>query len=331
MKLLIITDAWKPQVNGVVRTLETTIKKLTQQGYSVKVLSPEGKRTLPCPTYKEISLTLSPYNTVCKTFDNFLPESIHIATEGPLGWAGRRFCKRYSLNFTTSFHTRFPEYVKARTQIPTSWTYKILRHFHSIARNVMVTTPSMKSKLNEYGFKNLQRWSRGVDTDFFTPKRRVFNSNKPKLLYVGRVSVEKNLEAFLDMEIDSHKIVVGDGPLLKTLKQKYPDTLFTGIKFGEELVHYYAQADAFVFPSRTDTFGLVMLEALACGTPVAAYPTEGPIDVIQSSDVGCLNKDLKVATLSALRKSRKQCRSYSESFSWEACTTQFSNHLVPTI
>lgn len=331
MKLLIITDAWKPQVNGVVRTLDMTSKELTKKGYKVNIVSPQGNKTLPCPTYSEIPLTLAPYKVVQNSFQQFTPDTIHIATEGPLGWAARKFCKTYDLNFTTSFHTRFPEYVHARTKIPTQWSYKVLRHFHSIARRVMVTTPSMKDKLNSHGFRNLQRWSRGVDTELFKPAKRVFNSNKPKLLYVGRVAIEKNLNAFLEMDIDAHKIVVGDGPLLHLLKQKYPETLFTGAKFGKELVHYYAQADVFVFPSRTDTFGLVMLEALSCGTPVAAFPTEGPIDVIQSSEVGCLNKDLKKATLTALRKSRKQCRAYAENFSWDKCTRQFINHLVPIV
>ncbi|MCB0379343.1 MAG: glycosyltransferase family 1 protein [Bdellovibrionales bacterium] len=328
MKLLVVTDAWEPQVNGVVRTLKTTCHKLQTWGHEVEMLTPLGGKSIPCPTYKEISLTLSPFKHISQNMEMFNADAIHIATEGPLGWAARRYCKLRGLSFTTSFHTRFPEYIHARAKIPTHWTYKLLRRFHSLARSVMVTTPSMKTKLNEHGFKNLQHWSRGVDTDLFRPQSRSLSSNKPKLLYVGRVAVEKNLEAFLEMDIDSIKIVVGDGPQLQQLKLRYPEVIFTGAKFGDELVSYYAQADAFVFPSRTDTFGLVMLEALACGTPVAAFPTEGPLDVIQSREVGCLDRDLKKATMRALGKSRSKCRRYAEQFSWDHCTKQFLDHLV---
>lgn len=328
MKVLIVTDAWKPQVNGVVRTLEATKKQLIKKGHEVKLVTPDGQRVIPCPTYNEISLTLSPSKVIKESLECFSPDIIHIATEGPLGWAGRRYCKKNNFKFTTSFHTRFPEYIYARTKVPTRLTYKVLQRFHSLAKQVMVTTTSMERKLKGVGFNNLIKWSRGVDTDFFKPQRRTFSSNKPKLLYVGRVAIEKNLEAFLDMSIDAIKIVVGDGPQLNYLKTKYPEVLFTGSKFGEDLVYYYSMADAFVFPSRTDTFGLVMLEALACGTPVAAYPVEGPIDVIQSSDIGCLDKDLKKATLLALRKSRKGCRDYALEFSWDKCTDQFFNNLM---
>lgn len=327
MRVLIVTDAWKPQVNGVVRTLDSTSNHLRKLGHNVEMITPQGCKSIPCPTYKEISLALSPSRLVKNTFHQFDPEMIHIATEGPLGWSARRFCKKNNLNFTTSFHTQFPEYIHARTRIPTGWTYKVLRRFHSLARHVMVTTFSMEKKLASAGFKNLTKWSRGVDTGLFQPQSRSYMGSKPNLLYVGRVAIEKNLEAFLAMDIDAVKIVVGDGPQLPFLKSKYPDVVFAGAKFGEELVQYYSMADAFVFPSRTDTFGLVMLEALACGTPVAAYPVEGPIDVIQSSEVGCLDKDLKKATLMALGKSRRKCRNYALEFSWEKCTNQFFNNL----
>lgn len=327
MRILIVTDAWKPQVNGVVRTLEATSRQLIRKGHQVEFVTPLAGKTIPCPTYREISLTLSPSKIVKNKVYDFNPESIHIATEGPLGWATRKFCKKNNLKFTTSFHTQFPEYIHARTKIPTSLSYKVLRHFHSLARLVMVTTKSMEKKLQGVGFSNLESWSRGVDTDLFLPQLRGFELSKPKLLYVGRVAVEKNLEAFLEMKIDAHKIIVGEGPQKLALMHKYPEAEFVGGKFGQELVEYYSMADVFVFPSRTDTFGLVMLEALACGTPVAAYPVEGPIDVIQNSEVGCLDQNLKQATLQALRKSRRKCRNYALQFSWEKCTDQFFNNL----
>ncbi len=328
---MIVTDAWKPQVNGVVRTLDSTSKHLQKMGHEIEMITPQGGKSMPCPTYNEISLVLSPNRVVKNSFNQFQPEVVHIATEGPLGWAARRYCKKNNLHFTTSFHTQFPEYIHARTRIPTHWTYKVLRRFHSLARQVMVTTFSMEKKLQSVGFRNLASWSRGVDTHLFHPQSRSYMGSKPNLLYVGRVAVEKNLEAFLSMDIDAMKIVVGDGPQLPYLKAKYPEVLFTGAKFGNELVQHYSLADAFVFPSRTDTFGLVMLEALACGTPVAAYPVEGPIDVIQSSEVGCLDKDFKKATLMALGKSRRKCRSYALEFSWERCTKQFLNNLLPAV
>ncbi len=331
MKILIVTDAWKPQVNGVVRTLESTSSHLKKMGHEIEMITPQGCRSVPCPTYNEISLALSPSRLVKNTFHEFQPDVIHIATEGPLGWTARRFCKKNDLQFTTSFHTQFPEYIHARTRIPTPWTYRVLKRFHSLARQVMVTTLSMEKKLQAVGFTNLAKWSRGVDTELFMPLSRSFVRSKPTLLYVGRVAVEKNLEAFLTMDIDANKIVVGEGPQLAYLRLKYPEVLFAGAKFGQDLVQFYSLADAFVFPSRTDTFGLVMLEALACGTPVAAYPVEGPIDVIQSSEVGCLDKDLKKATIMALRKSRKKCRQYALQFSWERCTKQFFNNLLPAM
>lgn len=331
MKIMIVTDAWRPQVNGVVRTLESTQKQLINLGHNVQMLTPEGSRTIPCPTYPEIPLVLSPYSKVEMAFDSFVPDAVHIATEGSLGWAARRHCKRAGLHFTTSFHTRFPEYIQARTHLPKGPIYRVLRRFHSLARRVMVNTQSMEHRLLLNGFKNLKKWSRGVDTELFRPLPRSFSTSKPKLLYVGRVAVEKNLEAFLNLQIDSVKIVVGDGPQLLNLKRKYPEVLFAGAKTGEDLVYFYAMADVFVFPSLTDTFGLVMLEALACGTPVAAFPTEGPIDVIQSSEVGSLDRNLERAVQTALRKSRRSCRDYAMQFSWEKCTRQFVDNLIPAI
>lgn len=327
MRIMIVTDAWKPQVNGVVRTLDTTKRELMKKGHRVEMVTPLGCTTISMPTYSEIDLVLSPKKYVVEKLNQFNPEMIHIATEGPLGWSARKLCKKNNLKFTTSFHTQFPEYIHARTRLPTGFSYKILKRFHSLARQVMVTTKSMERKLKHIGFQNLTSWSRGVDTELFRPMSMSKNSNKPILLYVGRIAVEKNLEAFLSMDIDAVKYVVGDGPQLPQLKLKYPNVIFTGAKFGQDLVQYYAMADAFVFPSRTDTFGLVMLEALACGTPVAAYPVEGPIDVIQSDEIGCLDLDLKKATLNALKKSRKLCREFALMQSWARCTTQFYNNL----
>lgn len=330
MKILIVTDAWEPQVNGVVRTLKTTQHQLEKKGHQVRVLSPQDSSTIPCPTYNEISLAVSPFKAFYKTIDEFYPEAIHIATEGPLGWASRSVCKHSGWQFTTSFHTRFPEYVHARTHLPESWFYRLLKRFHSRSQAVMVTTPSMKRKLSSKGFENLGLWSRGVDTALFQPEVAIQNRKRPQLLYVGRVAVEKNLEAFLDLKMEADKVVVGDGPQLQELKNKYKDVHFTGAKFGQELVTYYAQADCFVFPSQTDTFGLVMLEAMACGTPVAAFPTEGPIDVIQSERVGCLDKNLHKAVEKALGKSRSECRKYALEFSWEKASQQFFRQLVPS-
>lgn len=328
MKLLIVTDAWEPQINGVVRTLKKTKEILEATGMKVSMLTPCGLRTVSCPTYSEIQLTLAPFREVSERIEEFQPDFIHISTEGPLGWAARKYCRMRGLNFTSSFHTRFAEYIHARARIPISVTYKLLRHFHSIANRTMVTTPSMQLRLENFGFHNLKRWSRGVDTDHFRPFNKAKNLPVPRLLYVGRVAIEKNLEAFLKVPIASEKVVVGGGPQLESLKSKYPKVQFKGPKFGDELVEYYSSADAFVFPSQTDTFGLVMLEALACGTPVAAYPTEGPVDVIRNPEVGCLDNNLQKAISAALKLSRQKCRSYALQFSWEKSVKQFESHLV---
>jgi glycosyltransferase involved in cell wall biosynthesis len=268
MKLMIVTDAWEPQVNGVVRTLKRTKQGLENSGFDVQMVTPLGSKTVACPTYSEIQLTLSPFKKVSENIEDFQPEFIHISTEGPLGWSARKFCKLNKLNFTTSFHTRFAEYLHARTGVPIGLTYKLLRRFHSKSRYTMVTTPSMQRRLTTFGFKNLRPWGRGVDTEFFRPFERTDHRQRPIAMYVGRVAVEKNLEAFLSMNIDADKYIVGDGPQRAELEAKYPEAIFTGKKFGEDLARLYSLADVFVFPSKTDTFGLVMLEALASGTPV---------------------------------------------------------------
>ncbi|MCB0340923.1 MAG: glycosyltransferase family 1 protein [Pseudobdellovibrionaceae bacterium] len=329
MRIAIVTDAWYPQVNGVVRTLNATREHLESQGHQVFILAPDEKLTLPCPTYSEIRLSLTPYRRVSKTLLRLKPDSIHIATEGPLGWAARYFCKFHDYDFTTAFHTKFPEYVHARTKIPEDWTYGVLRRFHRPSSCTMVTTQSMEESLAARGFSRLRRWGRGVDLALFGPQHRLnLDGKSPVLLYVGRVAIEKNLEAFLSLDVQGTKYVVGDGPQLAEYRAKYPQVHFVGPKFGQDLAEYYASADVFVFPSRTDTFGLVMIEALASGTPVAAFPVTGPIDIL-NEDVGCMHEDLGVAVAGALSKSRNRCHEYAQMFSWENAAAQFVENLVP--
>ncbi|OUD14526.1 alpha-mannosyltransferase [Thioflexithrix psekupsensis] len=330
MKILIVSDAWLPQINGVVRTLSTTCQLLQHLGHEVQVINPEQFTTVPCPTYPEIRLTVNGFKRVGRLIEEFAPDSIHIATEGPLGWLARWHCIRHHKAFTTSFHTRFPEYVYARFRVPLTWTYSVLRRFHRYSAKIMVTTPSMYQELSAQGFESLSIWSRGVDVSLFRPRKEAFLEHLPRPLamYVGRVAVEKNIEAFLNAELPGSKVVVGDGPQLPALRQKYPAVHFVGLKKGEELARYYAAADVFVFPSRTDTFGLVMLEALACGTPVAAYPVPGPLDVIgEHSTVGCLHENLEEAVRIALTRDRAQCRAHALRYSWQACTQQFLDNL----
>jgi len=330
MKVLIVTDAWYPQVNGVVRTLDTVRGELLALGHEVAVISPDGFRSVPCPTYPEIRLALFPRGRVRKEIEAFAPGAIHIATEGPLGWAARAYCRRHRLPFTTSLHTRFPEYVHARFRVPVAWGYSVLRRFHRHARGVMVATPSMREALRERGFDNLQRWSRGVDTELFRPRDKDFLADKrPISMFVGRVAVEKNVEAFLSLQLPGTKYVVGDGPLLDSLKVRFPEVRFTGYKKGEELARHIAAADVFVFPSRTDTFGLVLLEAMASGVPVAAYPVTGPIDVVNGSKAGVLGEDIGCAARAALELSAEDCREYAMSYSWHACAEQFLGNLHP--
>lgn len=330
MRILIVSDAWEPQINGVVRTLQKTRAELEALGHVVEVVGPERFRTMPCPTYPEIPLALFPARGLADIVDAWQPESIHIATEGPLGQATRKLCARRGWAFTTSFHTRFPEYIEARFGIPERWIYGFMRGFHNQATRTLVTTPSMKARLEERGFRNLVIWSRGVDTQQFHPyAERVMDLPRPIFMNIGRVAVEKNLEAFLKLDLPGSKLVVGDGPMLEQLRRAYPDVTFVGAKQGEELARYYALGDVFVFPSRTDTFGLVLLEALASGVPVAAFPVEGPIDVVTDPDVGMLDEDLHAACLGALGKDREVCRAHALRFSWAACARTFQDSLVP--
>jgi len=330
MRIVIATDAWAPQVNGVVRTLEHTRDELLSMGHELRLVTPEGRRSVPCPTYPEIRLALFPGRSIRRELDAWQPDCVHVATEGPIGLAVRRYCLKRGLRFTTADHTRFPEYLRARLPIPVSWTVALLRRFHRVAERTMVPTTGMQQLLNERGFRNVVIWSRGVNTDLFVPEpRHDYGLPRPVLLYMGRVAVEKNIEAFLAMRVDGSKVVIGDGPDRERLARAYPDCLFVGYRFGAELARYLAGGDAFVFPSRTDTFGLVMLEAMACGLPVAALPVTGPIDVVEDGVTGALDEDLARSCRRALTLDRQACRRHAESHSWNAAARQFEQHLSP--
>jgi glycosyltransferase involved in cell wall biosynthesis len=331
MRIAIITDAWHPQTNGVVTTLEQTGRCLTAMGHEVLYVTPEPFRTIPMPSYPSIRLALFPRKKVFEMLDKYKPESVHVATEGPLGQAGRKYCVRRRLSFTTSYHTQFPQYVRLRIPIPLRLTYSILRRFHRAAHKVLVATESQRQELERRGFKNVVLWTRGVDTKLFKPgDKSLIKDSRPISIYMGRVAVEKNIEAFLSMQLPGTKYIVGDGPDFDSLRDKFPDAKFVGFKFGEELARYLAACDVFVFPSRTDTFGLVMLEAMACGLPVAAYPVTGPIDVIRDGETGIMRDDLTTATQLALELDGSKARAFAESRSWEAATAQFLSHLAIT-
>lgn len=328
MKIVIITDAWEPQVNGVVRTLKQTRKHLIELGHDVHLITPEQFKTVPCPTYPSIPLSLFPGRKVSKLLDSYQANAVHIATEGPLGMAARRWCIKNDVQFTTSYHTQFPEYVRLRLPIPLSWSYAWFRRFHGRAVHTLVPTASQKQRLITHGFKNVEVWGRGVDTDIFTPDNpKQLGLKGPVFMNMGRVAIEKNIEAFLQLDIEGNKIVVGDGPDLEHLQQKYPDVIFTGAKFGRELASYVAAADVFVFPSKTDTFGLVLLEAMACGVPIAAYPVTGPADIVQQGVTGFLDDDLTTAAKKALTLSTDDCIEYAKNHSWMACTRVFSDFM----
>lgn len=330
MKVMIVTDAWKPQVNGVVRTLTNTRHEMEAMGHEVELLTPQEFRTVPCPTYPDIRLSILPGKFVNRRIREFAPDALHIATEGPLGLAARRYAIRNHLSFTTAYHTRFPEYVKARFGIPLSWTYGFLRWFHGLSQAVMAPTPKVKSDLEAYGFSNVVIWSRGVDLDIFRQRDvNRLNTEPPIFLYVGRVAVEKNIEAFLELDLPGSKWVAGDGPAMAGLRAKYPEVNYLGVLDQPALAEVYASANVFVFPSKTDTFGLVLLEAMACGLPVAAYPVTGPIDVLGDSGAGVMHEDLREACLAALNIERKTVRAHAEKFSWRAASEQFVSHLRP--
>ncbi|MEL6364882.1 MAG: glycosyltransferase family 1 protein [Pseudomonadota bacterium] len=332
LRIVIATDAWKPQLNGVVRTLDTLGTILTKFGNEVLYITPRDFNTIPMPTYSEIKLAVLPNRKVAKMINDFKPDAIHIATEGTIGRAARRFCLRRGYPFTTSFHTRFAEYVHERFKTPVSWGYAVLRDFHKYGEALMVATPGMKEELEGLGFDNIKLWARGVDVNVFKPGDRSFLDHLPRpiFLYVGRLAVEKSIEDFLKIDLPGTKLLVGDGPQTEELKRHYPDAVYAGPQFGDDLVKHYAASDVFVFPSRTDTFGLVNVEALACGVPVAAYPVRGPADILKEAPEGCgaLDEDLQAACLKALEtKDAEACRAHAMNFSWEAGARQFIANL----
>jgi glycosyltransferase involved in cell wall biosynthesis len=323
-RILIVTDAWEPQVNGVVRTLQMVARELRSLGCTVEMITPADYPTLPLPSYSDIRLAVTTRFGIGRRIAQIAPEHVHIATEGPLGIAARAACLRAGRRFTTSYHTRFPEYLSARLPVPEKWSYRWFRRFHGAAAATLVATPTLHAELAQKGFSNLKLWNRGVDTELFHPKhRKALPYPGPIFLYVGRVAVEKNLRAFLDLDLPGTKVVVGDGPDLDWLREAYPDAVFTGAKSGQELAEIYASADVFVFPSRTDTFGLVLLEALASGVPVAAYPVMGPADVFADGSGGVLSGDLRAAALQAMDLSREEARAKAMRFSWRACAETF--------
>ncbi len=331
-RTLIVTDAWRPQVNGVVRTLTTLADELRRIGHAVEVVGPDRFRTIPMPTYPDIRLAVLPSRKLVRAIEAFGADRLHIATEGPLGLAARRWAVRQGVHFTTSLHTRFPEYIQARIGLPPGIAYAWMRRFHNASDGTLVAAGSFRDELIGRGFRNIRAWSRGVDLDLFRPEpREQWNLPRPIFLYVGRVAVEKNIGAFLDLDLPGSRVVVGGGPQLAELRQRYPDAVFTGPLFGQALARAYAGADVFVFPSLTDTFGLVLLEALACGTPVAAFPVTGPKDVLAEAaqTVAAINSDLRQAALEALAGDRNACRTYAERFSWSACAKLFLAQLVP--
>ncbi|AHE55848.1 hypothetical protein NX02_21035 [Sphingomonas sanxanigenens DSM 19645 = NX02] len=332
MRIAIVTDAWSPQVNGVVRTLQSVSAELRGQGHIVEVISPDLYYSLPCPTYPEIRLAMARARSVGARIAAFHPDAIHLATEGPLCLAARRWCLRNDIPFTTAYHTHFPDYVEKRTGVPARWVWRYIRWFHGPAQSVLVSTESVRRALRTHGVAQLRHWGRGVDLANFTPDApppgAFADLPRPIMLSVGRVAIEKNLEAFLAADVPGTKVVVGDGPARAELAARYPDALFLGPLFGRDLAGAYAGADVFVFPSRTDTFGLVMIEALACGTPVAGYPVTGPIDVLDTR-VGAIGERIEDAIAQALTRDRAACAAYGEGFSWAASASQFLAGLAP--
>lgn len=343
LNICIVTDAWHPQVNGVVTTLDNLRRELERTGHTVSMLTPRLFKTIACPTYPEIRLSLNAGFRTGQLLSALALDAVHIATEGPLGWAARRWCMKHNISFTTAYHTAFPEYIAARTPLPARCFYPIFRHFHSTSAGILVATQTVRDQLKAQGFQNIVPWTRGVDTGRFKPCARaaaepvVAHLPRPLQLYVGRVAVEKNIEAFLSCHVPGTKIIVGDGPATNTLKARYPGAIFLGAKFGDDLAALYAAADVFVFPSKTDTFGLVMIEALAAGTPVAAYPVQGPLDVVGrdgcgpfegwSRPVAALEDDLNDAIRKALAFNRDDCTGFARLYDWPTVARQFISAL----
>lgn len=328
MRVLIATDAWSPQVNGVVRTLTSLARTARSLGVNVEFLSPDGFPTVPVPTYPGLRLAVPSRRHVAQRIEDARPDAIHVATEGPIGHCVRAYCVRHGRRFTTSYTTRFPEYIAARAPIPESWIYAALRRFHAAATVTMVATPSLMSELHDRGFSHLGMWTRGVDTDLFRPDRAI-DPGFPRPIFVsmGRVAVEKNLDAFLSLDLPGTKVVIGKGPMEAELKRRFPQAKFLGQLENGTLAAHLAAADVFVFPSRTDTFGVVQLEALASGVPIAAFPVTGPKDVIADNPIGVLDEDLRSACLRALQISREACRTFALRHSWENSARQFIGHV----
>jgi glycosyltransferase involved in cell wall biosynthesis len=336
MRILIATDAWAPQINGVVRVFETTVAHLEAQGHVVEVIGPDRfATTFPAPGYPEVRLAMTVGRALPEMIDAFRPDAIHIPVEGPIGLAARHYCRKRRLPFTTSFHTRFGDYFAMRLGFGTAPAYAAQRWFHNAGDGFMVQTATLEKQLSARGFRNIRSWGRAVDTLAFRPYREDpgFDADflglpRPIFMYVGRVSPEKNLPAFLGLDLPGSKVVVGDGPAAAHLAARFPDVHFLGYRHGEDLARHFSAADVFVFPSRFETFGLVVLEALACGTPVAAFPVQGPADIIGDTPHGVLSEDLHAGALSALSIDRAGCRRFAESFSWAACTAAFAANLV---
>jgi glycosyltransferase involved in cell wall biosynthesis len=324
MRILVATDAWHPQINGVVRTLTTLAKAVRNRGSSIEFLTPDGFPSFELPTYPGMRCAIPNAREIARRIEAIAPDAIHIATEGPIGYSVRRFCIKRGLPFTTSYTTRFPEYISARLPIPESWSYAVLRRFHNASAVTMVSTDSMTADLKSRGFTNTGMWTRGVDTELFRPDRAVdIGLKRPIFMTVGRVAIEKNIDAFLSLDLPGSKAVIGRGPEEDRLRRQYPDVTFFGSLSDENLASHLAAADVFVFPSRTDTYGVVQLEALACGVPVAAYPVTGPLDVIADNPIGALNEDLRIACLDALKISRQACRDFALTRSWDNSAKQF--------
>jgi glycosyltransferase involved in cell wall biosynthesis len=330
MRIAIVTDAWHPQRNGVVRVLDSLRQTLRTLGHAPAVIDPGQFATLPCPGYAEIPLAVFPGARMSRLLDSARAEAIHIATEGPLGWAARRWCLKRGIPFTTAYHTKFPQYVRARTGVPLAWPFWVMRRFHQPSAAVLCPSASVLRELRDWNIRGAVEWSHGVDTATFRPQDKGFlDVPRPLFLYVGRVAVEKNLPAFLSLDLPGTRMVVGDGPARARLMRAFPDVQWRIANGDEELSRYFAAADVFVFPSRTDTFGLVMLEALASGVPVAAFPVPGPRDVVGDAPVGALDEDLRAAALRALDISPAACRDHAARFSWDAVTRQFLSRLRP--
>lgn len=338
MKLVLITDAWQPQVNGVVTTLVELVREMKKLGHDVEVIHPGLFNTRPCPGYAGIDLAISPKKILSKLLHNSAADAVHIATEGPLGWAARGYCLKHKLAFTTAFHTKFPEILNAALKIPLSWGYALFRYFHKPSSGVMVPTLGVLGMLQIRGFMNLRQWTHGVDTDLFSFHAQPYEHlmlealPRPLALFVGRVSYEKNIESFLKLKMVGTKIVCGVGPLELSFKKQYPDVTWLGLLPREELAKVYAAADVFVFPSKSETFGLVLLEAMSCGTPVAAYPVDGPLEVLcdaqGESHGGVLDENLLSGTCQALKLPRSEARAHAIQFSWKNAAKIFESHLV---